>query len=562
MKKTLFILSVLSIGSTQAQLRELFDRETSYGHFSGTVRVVRGDSTVFEYAGGSLDGEVPISLDTRFDIGSVSKQFTAAAILHLVEEGLISLEDPINNHLGNLASKRWSKVTIHHLLTHTGGVPSLYQTDQGLELFLPEEDSISRAELVGRFREAKLLFSPGEEFNYSNSGYILLGVIIEHVSGMSYADFMKIKIFDRYGLESTTVGRPRDVDCALPFYGYRDDLVIPAPNLHISWFFASGGIYSNTSDLIRWVRVIGDEALLNKRLRSLFLISHSGVGYGYGWQHPKGTDIIEHDGGNAGFIAMLSFNPKTEEIIAILTNRSFRFEDIYNFGKSADYVRDWKNEIWKYLENEKIELLPRYQQYNCEEGVFVHKDLKLHLEKKDTVLQLKLSGGVLSRLIPNTSIKDNSGQPDKLSEIAEYLKTGRYWSLAKYCDGEMKFVCYSGMMSIGMKMVKKKVGEATEFTPYYMDKNESYGLIRMKGTERILDLIIYFDDEGKLIGIFENGFYSLDEEFAMVAYPIGDNLYHLDGIPYGEKSATLKIDRDGLRLQQFDRSILFKKIPK
>ena len=560
MKSTSLIFLLFISISVHSQLGEKFKIEEAYQHLSGVIMAVRSDSVLFEGAYGTADGKSKNTLDTRFDIGSITKQFTAAAILHLVKEGSIFLNDPINHHLGNLASKKWSKVTIHHLLTHTGGIPSLYQTDQGLELFLPEEDRISREELVEKFCEAKLTFSPGNEFNYSNSGYILLGVIIENVSGMSYIDFMQVKIFDRYGLKNTTVGKPKNDVIAMPFYGYRDDLVVQAPQFHISWFFASGGIYSNVNDLIKWVKIISSETFLDEKLRSLFLSNHTSVGYGYGWQFPRGEGIIEHDGGNAGFIAMLSFNPETKEAIAILTNRSFEFEDIYNFGKSADYVRNWKNDIWKFLDSGEVDLLPKYSYSDPNDGKFSHQDLNLRMEKKDTTVQVSLSGSYLSRLIPNTSLNGDSDSERKLIDVARYLQKAKYWSLAKHCDGEMKFICYSGMMSIGMRIQKKKVGKAKDFIAYYMDEGGGYGLIRMKGTERILDLIVYFNDEGELIGIFDHGFYSLDQSFSMIAYPVGDNEYYLDGIPYGEKSATLKVDDDGLTFHQFDRSIRFEKL--
>ena len=460
MKNTSLIFLLLLSTYVHSQLAEKFKREEAYQHLSGVIMAVRSDSVLFEEAYGTADGTNKNTLDTRFDIGSITKQFTAAAILYLVKEGSISLEDPINNHLGHLSSKRWSKVTIHHLLTHTGGIPSLYQTDQGLELFLPEEDPISREELVGKFREAKLTFSPGNEFNYSNSGYMLLGMIIENVSGMSYSDFMKDKIFDQYGLQNTTVGEPTDVATAMPFYGYRSDLVVPAPQFHISWFFASGGIYSNAKDLIKWMKIISSDTFLNEKLRSLFLSNHTSVGYGYGWQFPKGEDIIEHDGGNAGFISMLSFNPVTKEAIAILTNRSFEFEDIYKFGNSADYVRSWKDEIWKFLDEGEVDLLPAYDQYDGGDGVFTHQDLVLKMQKNDTLVKMDLADNYLSRLIPNTSLAGNSDSERKLIDIAEYLQKAKYWSLAKHCDGEMKFICYSGMMSIGMRIQKKKGGKS------------------------------------------------------------------------------------------------------
>ena len=138
-------------------------------------------------------------------------------------------------------------------------------------------------------------------------------------------------------------------------------------------------------------------------------------------------------------------------------------------------------------------------------------------------------------------------------DIARYLEKSKYWSLAKHCDGEMKFVMYSGMMSIVMRMLKKKVGEAVSFIPYYVE--DGYGLIRVKGTERNMDLITYFDSKGKLMGLFENGFLELDKETPMLAYPTNEGKFYLDGLPYGEESSTITISSDTITFYQLNRSV-------
>lgn len=553
MKSTIIILSLLITASTYGQLREKFEREAQYQHLSGVILAKQQDTIFFEGCYGTIDGKLKNTLNTRFDIGSITKQFTAAGILHLVKEGKLSLQDPINNYLGDLSSRRWSKVTIHHLLTHTGGVPSLYQTEQGLELFLPEETPISLNELVGKFRDAKLIFSPGKEFNYSNSGYILLAAIIQEISGQTYAEFMQEKIFDRYGLNYTSVGRSETGESALPFYGYRADLLETAPICDVSWFLGSGGVYSTAGDLIKWTEIITGDNFLNSELREKFLKSHTSVGYGYGWQFVKGEGIIQHDGGSAGFISILSFNPESRQSTVILTNRSFEFGDIFNFGKSANYVGNWNNEIWKALDGEEVELLPEYKHSGQMNVDFrLQTGQLLAVAPQDSLLRLTLNGNYPSRVVTNTALEGTTEKEKMMVDIARYLDKAKYWSLAKYCDGEMKFVMYSGLMSVGMRMLKKKVGKAIEFIPYYIG---DYGLIRMKGTERILDLIIYFNDEGKLIGVFENGFLNLDKEAPMLAYPTGNEMYYIDGLPYGEESLTVKINNDEVAFYQHDRSV-------
>ncbi|NQZ76853.1 MAG: beta-lactamase family protein, partial [Ekhidna sp.] len=217
MKRTLTILALMYGVVCQGQLRKLYEREAWYGHFNGVVQVVSDDSVLIEECFGMECGTLQEGVNTRFDIGSITKQFTAAAILRLVQDEKLGLRDEIYPLLGTHASDKWKKVTVHQLLTHTSGIPSLYQTEQGLDIFFPEEYAIAVSDLIGRFREGKLLFSPAEEFSYSNSGYILLAAIIENVSSKKYEDYMN-EMFNEFGLKSTSFDR--DENSAKPMYGY------------------------------------------------------------------------------------------------------------------------------------------------------------------------------------------------------------------------------------------------------------------------------------------------------------------------------------------------------
>ncbi|WP_421764260.1 serine hydrolase domain-containing protein [Ekhidna sp.] len=546
MKKTILILMMAWTTICHGQQKKLYGREAAYQHFNGVVLIQSDDSIRMAECYGTSDGQVPNELHTRFDIGSITKQFTAAAILHLVMDNKIKLHDFINSHLGEYRSERWRKVTIHQLLTHTSGIPSLYQTEQGLEVFFPESKEISLDELISRFTEAKLLFSPGEEFSYSNSGYILLATIIEQVSGLTHQDYM-LEMFSKYELQETSFSR--DSDSAFPFYGYRNDLLKKAPIYHYSWFKGAGGVYSTVGDLSKWVEIITSNEFLNEELRALFLKPHIPAGYGYGWQFDG--EYIQHDGGNAGFISFLSFHPKTKDHIVVLTNRSF--EDISMFGKSADYIRGLVTKSWSVINGEDVEVLPAVVQGALTTGSFIIDEISVEVSENDTSLWVSTSEMPPSRIVINTTLEANDQQSLKMVEIARFLEKGKYWSLAGHCDGEMKFVMYSGMMSIGMRMMKNQVGKMTNIIPYYVD--ESHGLLRMKGTERILDLIVYFDSEGLIQGIFEHGKYDGDKKMEMLAYPLGNNLYYLDGLPYGEKSAKLKILEGEIVFYQLDRSV-------
>jgi CubicO group peptidase (beta-lactamase class C family) len=535
----------------------MFDREAAYQHLSGVVLVAKLDGeTIFEGCYGAANEKESNTLDTRFDIGSITKQFTAAAILQLVGTNQIKLDGFINDYLGDYASKSWKKVTVHQLLTHTSGIPSVYQTEQGLEIFLPEQTTISLKDLIAKFKDGRLLFSPGEEFSYSNSGYILLAAIIENISGQPYSQYLDNNIFKKYGLISTSYSSNQP-NTALPYYNYRQDLLKTAPIYHPSWFVGAGGIYSTANDLAKWIQIISSNEFLSAELRIEFFKKHVKAGknfYGYGWQLTAGG-LIEHDGGNAGFISFLIFDPKTKEYIIILSNRSF--EDIHWMGKSSDKVRDWATSIWKSLRGSKIDLLPSFQRrvLLCE-SFEIENGATITLTPNDSILLVKVSGGSPSRIIPSTILSGRTEEEKKLLEIGRLLGKGKYWGLAKYCDGEMSFVCYSGLMAIGFNTLKKKVGGLELLVPYKVDSKQ--GLLRMKGLNGILDIIVYFDDQGEVKGIFEHGFYALDAPAEMIAYPIENKAFFLDGFPYGEHSAILRFRNKDLEIEQFDRVLTAK----
>ncbi len=551
MKKIIILILLGSPIITNAQMVQYFNNEANYGHFNGAVLVKQADSVLLEVCSGLANKEQEITLQTTFDIGSITKQFTATAILQLVDQGKISLNQPINQYLGELGSKRWKNVTVHHLLTHTSGIPSLFQTEQGLEIFYPTAEPIALPALIDRFRDGKLLHSPGEEFSYSNSGYVLLARIIEQVSGLPYQAYLQKHIFDRYNLRNTSFGKTGDF--ALPYYGYRHDLLKPAPIYHPSWFIGAGGVYSSALDLSKWAQIVTRSDFMNPKLKALLFTKHTRAGnghYGYGWVINKDS-LVSHDGGNAGYMSTLSIDFATGMHQVILTNRSF--ENIHDFGKSANQLKNWSDDIWKWLAGESIEALPEIKPVKPVTGELCLNGKPLIIQQQDSIGTIRLDEGSPARIIANTPLEDSSTASVKLLLITELLAGNKYWKLARYCDGEMRFVAYSGLLRMGMNMMRKQTGEVQEMIPYLADKG--HGVIRMIGEEAILDMIVYYDDEGRIQGIFEHGNYELDKAQQMIAYPIGNNQLYLDGFPYGEKSATLTVENGQLNVSQSGRTV-------
>jgi CubicO group peptidase (beta-lactamase class C family) len=550
----LLFLLVYSLGN--AQVETIFTRAAQYGHFNGVVIVQDSAQRQYEICKGDARPGIPITTDTPFDIGSLTKQFTAAAILQLVVDGKVDLHTPVNQYLGDLASKRWRKVTLHHLLTHTSGIPSLYQTEQGLDVFFPEAGPITRATLVNRFRFAKLQFSPGEEFAYSNSGYILLAVVVEEMSGLSFGDFLNQKIFQPYGLTSTSWGATSGA--ALPYYGFRVDLQRAAPVHHPSWMVGAGGVYASAEDLARWIEVIQSDTFLNGTLRDEYLRSHTRAGasatYAYGWQRST-EGYVEHDGINTGFAAFVSFDPTTRQQVIILTNRGF--ESIHLYGNSADKIREWATSIWADLNGEPAEMLPAKVDRALAHGAFVLPDGDtLHLTPVDTVIRLTIKNRYPSRIVTNTPLSETTEMGEKMSKLCKLLQRGKYWKVGKYCDGEMKLVTYTGLLSVGVNMMKKRVGDLEEIIPYFV--NEAYGLARMNGSEGGQDIIFYFDEEGRVQGMFEYEFYLPEKQVEMYAYPVKNGFY-LDGFPDGEDALEFSWKNDSLYFQQHGRTVVLTK---
>src|SRR5580692_11610396 len=202
-RRFVLLISIAAASRAQdtARMDQIVQSYVSAKTFMGTVLVARGGEVLLSkgYGMANLEWEIPNSPSTKFRLGSVTKQFTAASILLLQERGKLKVEDPVKKYMPD-APAAWDKITIFHVLTHTSGIPSFtgfadYKQTEPFET-TPEK-------LVALFRDKPLEFAPGEKWNYSNSGYVLLGYLIEKISGQSYASFVKENIFAPLGMKDS-----------------------------------------------------------------------------------------------------------------------------------------------------------------------------------------------------------------------------------------------------------------------------------------------------------------------------------------------------------------------
>lgn len=294
------------------------------------VIVVRDGKVILRkgYGLANIELGVPIAPEMVFRLGSVAKQFTAMAILMLSEEGKLALSDEITEYLPDFPI-HGQTITIENLLTHTSGVKD-YE-------FLPARlaaahNDLTPAELIALFQDEPLDFAPGEQWSYSNSGYILLGAIIEKVAGMSYADFIQQRIFTPLGMTHSYYD---DVTHIIPGrvagYSPTADGYDNAEYMSLTQAYAAGALASSVDDLARWdaalyTNKLVKQATLRQAFKPYRLKNGESSGYGYGWVigDYEGHAITEHNGGINGFVAQVMRFPDDKVYVAILTNSDGR----------------------------------------------------------------------------------------------------------------------------------------------------------------------------------------------------------------------------------------------
>ncbi len=307
-----------------SEIDKLLTSHTENETFTGAVLVARNDEILLSqgYGWADRDNQTPNSPQTKYRLGSVTKQFTAAAILILQTQGKLDVQDRICSHLSECPDS-WHEITIHHILTHTAGIPNLtdfpnYKTFKAIPT-TPEQT-------IARFKDKPLDFQPGKKWNYSNSGYVLLGYLIEQVSGQSYEMFLHQNILDPLQMTSTGYDH-QDGNLAIGYTGVSSHWEKPA-DIDMSLPYAAGGLYSTVEDLYRWDQALYTEQLLSKESLDLMFTPYvktrfPGLSYGYGWfvGRMNNHQAVSHGGGIDGFVTEIRCYIADEVTIIILSNR-------------------------------------------------------------------------------------------------------------------------------------------------------------------------------------------------------------------------------------------------
>ncbi len=290
-----------------------------------SLLIAKDGKVLYKKAVGMADLElnVPLTTDNVFEIGSITKQFTAVSILMLEEQGKLKIEDEITKYIPDYPTLG-KTITIHHLLNHTSGIKSYTSMDSFMPL---ARTDMNPTEIIDKFKNEPMDFDPGEKFLYNNSGYILLGHIIEVVSGQSYAEFIQEHIFDKVGMTASYYGSMKKL---IPnrAKGYQDQNgFVNADYLSLTLPYAAGSIMSTVDDLLKWQNAISANSLikrssLEKAINGSTLNNGEKIPYGYGWGkgNINGSPSIEHSGGIFGYTTNGIFLPEENMYVIGLSN--------------------------------------------------------------------------------------------------------------------------------------------------------------------------------------------------------------------------------------------------
>jgi CubicO group peptidase (beta-lactamase class C family) len=299
-----FSLALAELAAAQdsgARMDEVVRSYVDTRQFMGSVLVARRGTVLFSKAYGSADLEwnTPNTTTTKFRIGSMTKQFTAAAVLLLEERGKLKVDDPVKRYYSD-APAAWDKITLYHLLTHTSGIPN--------HTTFPEFESLSTSrttpdQLVKTFRDRPLEFVPGSQMRYSNSGYVLLGAIIEKVSGASYEKFVDDNIFMPLGMKDSGYDSTQAIIMRRAAgYGPSPNGPVNARYVDMTVPYAAGALYSTTEDLLGWERsLFGGKVLSKPSLKKMTTPDKNDYAFGLEVSRQSGRSVIQHGGSINGF---------------------------------------------------------------------------------------------------------------------------------------------------------------------------------------------------------------------------------------------------------------------
>lgn len=317
-----------------AEFDKIFAAEFKTHEPGGVVLIAQKQQIIYKKAFGlaNLELNVPMREEMVFNIASQTKQFTAVAVLQLMEQGKLSLQDDIAKYLPDYPTGG-QRITIENLLTHTAGIPA--SAPAAMKPLQAEKRLVTLAEIIDTFKPRPLEFASGTRWSYSNNGYMLLGAIIEKVSGTPYPEYLEKNLFKPAEMTSTHFGDDYKIvknRAASYVYSRAESQFLNAANDKVETAYSAGGIQSTAADLFKWNRALSEGRLIKKESLQIAhteykLPTGKRTHYGYGWfiGNLQGSPLVEHGGNMGGFMSHAIYLPREEIYVVVLYN--FRAAD-------------------------------------------------------------------------------------------------------------------------------------------------------------------------------------------------------------------------------------------
>ncbi|MBU5439121.1 beta-lactamase family protein [Tissierella sp. MSJ-40] len=306
------------------QINEYLELYTKFWSFSGSIAAIKDGQILFKKAYGyaNIEHKVRNTIETKYRIWSITKQFTAVAVLILEERGLLRVEDSLKKYFPDWVDLN-PEITIHHLLTHTSGIFNYSNLPNSHKIF--QKMYHQKSELIKMFTSKPLDFEPGTQWNYSNTGYYLLGMLIEKLSGKTYSQFLTENIFLPLGMFNTGIDDEKKIveNKASGYYLNGNDL-IHCNYINMNLILSSGAMYSTVEDLLTWDQALNNNKLLSRKsIEKMNTPFKNNYGYGVAINMNGNRRVVHHNGGCEGFLAEIHRYVDDDFAVVVLSNYGF-----------------------------------------------------------------------------------------------------------------------------------------------------------------------------------------------------------------------------------------------
>lgn len=507
LRKFLFVISalVLSVGAVTLSASDkpekidgFIQKMADYNSFSGSVLAADEREVLFKkgYSFANREWEIQNQPDTKFRIGSITKQFTAAIILKLREEGKLKLDDKITDHIDYYRKDTGDKVTIHQLLVHTSGIPSYTSIPNFFQEISIKEFTVE--EFVKEYCMKDFDFEPGTDWAYNNTGYYLLGVIIEEITGMTYAEALHHYILDPLEMNDSgfddfsEILKNRATGYSNLFLDYYN-----SPYLNMDLPFAAGAMYSTVEDMYKWDQALYGTELLSQESLDLFFKPHveaMGGQYAYGWfisevdvdNDGEKEKMIRHGGGINGFNTLIVRIPSKGQLLVLLNNTGgaalgFMSDQIFKIMNGLDYEYPKKGI--------GMALYEKYEDAGIDEAIEFYNRLKED-DELDIFNRDRSELNSLGYYLMNT-VKDLNAA-EKIFKLNTEEYDDWYNAYDSYAEALMK----QGKTDEAIEYYKKSL----EMNP---GNNNAVEMLKKMGVEYSVDISVPVEILKQYIGVYE-----------------------------------------------------------